>query len=45
MAICLEAQEDRAALLSAKDGHKLKRNPVWQHRESAGVGSLKPAPR
>lgn len=38
--VYLEAQENRAALLSAWDGRKLKRNPVWQRRESAGVGSL-----
>lgn len=29
--------EGWAALLSAK----LRRNPIWQQRESAGVGSLK----
>lgn len=40
IAVYLEAQENWAALLSARDGHKLKRNPVWLQRESAGVGGL-----
>jgi len=31
--------EGWAALLSAR--HKLRRNPIWQQRESAGLGSLK----